>query len=115
MSFQTNLESLNKVARKDLRELSWTYAVLANEMRNANLADDNVAADPPVVPDGGAFAKAWASLRGDIVTMLDTCAGNAVKVGKAMEHVVDTYSATDARIADTMRGLTESLNHTPSA
>jgi hypothetical protein len=114
MSFQTNLESLNNVARKDLRDLSYIYAVLANDARNTNLADGNIAADPPVSPDGGAFAKSWAGLREEIVKVLDACAGNAVKIGNAMGHVVDTYAATDAQIADAMARQTESLNHTPA-
>ncbi|MCE6997288.1 hypothetical protein LZG04_21135 [Saccharothrix sp. S26] len=114
MSFQTNLESLNNVARKDLRDLSYTYAVLANDARNTNLADDNIAEDPPVTGDTGAFAQSWSGLRGEIVKVLDACAGNAVKIGRAMEHVVDTYAATDARIADAMARQTESLNHTPA-
>lgn len=114
MSFQTNLESLNNVARKDLRDLSYTYAVLANEARNTNLADDNVAADPPVTGSAGLFAISWAALRAEVVEVMDTCAGNAVKIGNAMVHVVDTYAATDAQIADAMARQTESLNHTPA-
>lgn len=114
MSFQTNLEALNNVARKDLRDLSYVYAVLANDARNTSLAHGNMAADPPVSPDGGAFATSWAGLRDEVVKVLDACAGNAVKIGKAMEHVVDTYAATDAQIADAMARQTESLNHTPA-
>ncbi|MEV8443873.1 hypothetical protein AB0425_41420 [Actinosynnema sp. NPDC051121] len=114
MSFQTNLEALNNVARKDLRDLSYTYAVLADDARNTNLADGDMAADPPVSRDGGAFARSWAGLREEVVKVLDACAGNAVKIGNAMSHVVDTYAATDARIADAMASQTESLNHTPA-
>ncbi|PSL48670.1 hypothetical protein B0I31_12457 [Saccharothrix carnea] len=114
MSFQTNLESLNNVARKDLRDLSYIYAVLANDARNTSLAAENMAADPPVTGAGGAFATSWAGLRDEVVRVLDTCAGNAVKIGNAMSHVVDTYAATDAEIAAAMARQTESLNHTPA-
>lgn len=110
--FQVDLESLNKVARDHMRDLSYTYGVLANEVRNTSLADGNVAADPPICGDGGAFANAYTDLRNEIVKMLDNCAGNAVKIGKALEHVVDTYAATDAQIEEALKRQSDTLNHT---
>lgn len=110
--FEVHLSELDTAARKDMRALAWTYATLASDARSTDVDAANMAADPPVCPEGGEFAKGWTDLRNEIVRVLDACSGNAVQIGRALEHVVDTYAATDAHAQAVLKDLSDSLNHT---
>ena len=109
MSFQVDLEYLDTAARLHLPNLAKEYSTVSNEVANAGEIAQNAASDPPVCPDGAAFAKGWMDLRVQIMNALTGCADNATKIGGLLAHTVDVYAATDAQILAGMNSLNEKL------
>ncbi|HWC84806.1 MAG TPA: hypothetical protein VG756_33010 [Pseudonocardiaceae bacterium] len=107
--FEAELQYIDKAARLHLPALNAVYTTAANLGAGTSSVDGNVAADPPVCRNGGAFGKQWQELREQIVSVLNTCAWNATKIEVGLGHVVDTYAANDAKIAADMNSLTQSF------